>query len=471
MSIKRNPVSEPRWVKNEYATVCNLDLFSSERWGKTVKWNLLQEQAKKINNIVNVIDDAIYGTKLFNIYIDLLEANLYIYDDLFYFLVGERITCEPFEKFVHIVRSIQHRLRFWNMDCQKDIDCIFNLFSGAYDCFYETLSQPRLWELRDELSKEEYCFQPPSPLTSKFNITSSYIYGAYKVENRGVEGLVKHVVLILNYLSNFHELFSQIRLPLLTEDFSDLLEQFRQSERGKDYVNAWEQDLGGTRDSLISKMEKDRNLSPWVNKYIHLRKNEDVLTQLFYDEKTGEIINEEEAYNTDNCINLLTVAAILREYDERRNSPNIKLNEKTGFGIIDEVEASLHPEMQRIIYESYIKMHPEKKAQQYVPASNLPKKTRRIKLFREFIKDSSQTDIILEKLHRLIGNKTNTDALKIITRAMWIEWIERPTATSIKNEFPTIVCSSQMISKCLNEEKPTHPSNAIEKIRLDYERA
>lgn len=93
------------------------------------------------------------------------------------------------------------------------------------------------------------------------------------------------------------------------------------------------------------------------------------------------------------------------------------------------------------------------------------------KFFREFIVDAERTNEIIEKLHRLIGNKTNTDALKIITRAMWIGWIERPTATSIKNEFPTIVCSCQMISKCLNEVKPTHPNNAIEKIRQDYERA
>ena len=137
---------------------------------------------------------------------------------------------------------------------------------------------------------------------------------------------------------------------------------------------------------------------------------------------------------------------------------NVTMGEAKDFVIVDEIEASLHPELQKRIYDSYIKSHHKKRF-------------RPIKTFSEFIIDAERTNEIHGKLHRLIGNKTNTDALKIITRAMWIGWIERPTATSIKNEFPTIVCSCQMISKCLNEVKPTHPNNAIEKIRQDYERA
>ena len=97
------------------------------------------------------------------------------------------------------------------------------------------------------------------------------------------------------------------------------------------------------------------------------------------------------------------------------------------------------------------------------------KKTKPIKSFSDFIIDAERTDEIMGKLHRLIGNKTNTDALRIITRAMWIEWIERPTAPSIKNEFPTITCSSTIISRCLNEAEPILPKNAIEIIRQKFE--
>ena len=43
-------------------------------------------------------------------------------------------------------------------------------------------------------------------------------------------------------------------------------------------------------------------------------------TYLFYDDN-GFIKNEEEFYNTNNWIRLLTIAAVLQEYDEHNNEP------------------------------------------------------------------------------------------------------------------------------------------------------
>lgn len=104
------------------------------------------------------------------------------------------------------------------------------------------------------------------------------------------------------------------------------------------------------------------------------------------------------------------------------------------------------------------------------------KKNKKIKTFREFIKDSRRTEEIIEKLHRLIGKKTNSDAIRIITRAWWIGWLDKkPTATSIRTEFPTITCSDSQISDILGEEKPTKNGKVdeekIERIRKKYEDA
>lgn len=97
--------------------------------------------------------------------------------------------------------------------------------------------------------------------------------------------------------------------------------------------------------------------------------------------------------------------------------------------------------------------------------------------FREYIKDTKRTEEIIEKLHRLVDKKIiDSDALKIITRAMWIGWLTedpKPTPTSIKAEFPTITCSDQHIYNCLKEDKPTKNGKVdeeeIEKIRQEYE--
>jgi len=106
---------------------------------------------------------------------------------------------------------------------------------------------------------------------------------------------------------------------------------------------------------------------------------------------------------------------------------------------------------------------------------------RPIKKFQEFInpKEAWRTEVIIQKLHRLIGNMTNTQALRIITKAVWIGWIgdtsEKgkpilPTATSILNEFPTITCSAQQISKILKEPRPTK-NEEIELIRNEFDAA
>ncbi len=85
------------------------------------------------------------------------------------------------------------------------------------------------------------------------------------------------------------------------------------------------------------------------------------------------------------------------------------------------------------------------------------KRYRKIKSFREFIKDAERTEEIMEKLHRLIGNKTDTEALRDIKMVMDLDLLNRPTATSIRNEFPTITCSDTIVSNVLKEPKPTHP--------------
>ena len=108
--------------------------------------------------------------------------------------------------------------------------------------------------------------------------------------------------------------------------------------------------------------------------------------------------------------------------------------------------------------------------QEQTPTTSNGVKHKKIKTFLEFIKDTARTEEIIEKLHHLVGNQTDSDALKVIAKAMWIDWIHRPTATSIKLEFPTVTCSATIISRCLNEPKPTLPS-MIKEIREEFEQA
>ena len=100
--------------------------------------------------------------------------------------------------------------------------------------------------------------------------------------------------------------------------FSKLLEMFRQSEKAQtDYIEPWRHDFGGTRDSLIAKMEKDTELGPWVHRYDHLALDNHVPFWLLSGTKNFNGSVDKEAYlNTDNWLSILTIAAVLQEYDE-----------------------------------------------------------------------------------------------------------------------------------------------------------
>ncbi len=97
--------------------------------------------------------------------------------------------------------------------------------------------------------------------------------------------------------------------------------------------------------------------------------------------------------------------------------------------------------------------------------------------FREYVKDSARTDEIIAKLHCLIGNKKNTEAIKVINKAMWIDWIFLPTAPSIKEEFDSITCDVSYVNRILDPNKPQKNSKEglivdeelLDKIREEFE--
>ena len=53
---------------------------------------------------------------------------------------------------------------------------------------------------------------------------------------------------------------------------------------------------------------------------------------------------------------------------------------------------------------------------------------------------------------------------------MWIDLLDRPTASSIKKEFPSVQCSDTYISRCLNDPKPTLQKE-LDKIKEEFEKA
>ena len=437
MGIKRNQIPKPMWYGDDFADASTYDLFSEDRWGIRVEWDILLEQAKKIDAIVLLIGKHSYPSRLFLSYIDILEANLSIYSDLFYYLIGEHMGASPnphdfFQK--GQAGRIYQRLFFWNLDCCDLMAQIQLELTQVQTHFVECLKQEGLKDLSSRVAKKWYWgFHLDKTANEPYAIiwfkdrAHNYAIEAYR-EDISIEPLVKQIVNILNILTNAIYFFN-LSSELPKNCFPKLLEKFRNSEQGQNLIKAWLYDLDGPRDRLIANMEKTPEFSSWVHRYLHIRKDGEVIEQLFYDEVTGFMLDDKEYYKTENWISILKIATLLREYDER----------KSGMGGDERTVTK-------------------------------PKKTKRIKGFREFVKDAERTEEIIEKLHRLIGNKTNTNALKIIAEAMWLDLLDRPTSTSIYNEFPTITCSETIISKRLNEPKQSVPKE-LDKIKKKFSEA
>ena len=132
MGIKRNKAAEPQWNFMDYAVRSKEHLFSDGRWGEKVNWDIILKQVEKTQQASQMIDINIYPSSLFFTAIDLLEANLLMVDDLFYYLTGIRMTETKI-----FFEEVRHRLGFWNMDSYKirfspEIIQVFNIFTTKF---------------------------------------------------------------------------------------------------------------------------------------------------------------------------------------------------------------------------------------------------------------------------------------------------------------------------------------------------
>ena len=318
MGIKRNEVAEPQWTKWDYAVSSKEDLFSPERWGNTVEWDIILNQVEKTRKASQMIDIKIYPSSLFFTAIDLLEANLLMVDDLFYYLIGVRIPRKKQEW-----EEAKKRLVFWNMDCYEVLKKIRRGLLQIKENMTLCLKQKPIWDISLKVGKIRKITAHtlgPSPVIPPLDdewYAYEYAHKYFEVTEIDQEALATQIKRIQDMLQDYAVAFLYIYNEF--PDFFHLLALFCQSEKAQsEYIEPWRHDFEGTRDNLIAKMEKDPKLGPWVHRYDHLSRKKSVHFQLFYDEKhLMEPINKEECYNTDNWLSILTIAAVLQEYDEQ----------------------------------------------------------------------------------------------------------------------------------------------------------
>jgi hypothetical protein len=326
MGIKRNEVAEPQWKSGNNCLEKDNDLFSFSHWKNTINWNLLLEQVKKTETVCQLIDAYLYPSRLFSAYIDILEANLYILDDLFYYQTGIRVGNNL--KFSPSELDFE-KLKFWNIDCYQKIKMVregidrivIHLMNLSKQIHSLDIPHLVIKKISAVLFFNNSTNPPASDSYDMINQSSySYAYDAYREPITDEKALQGQFFEILNFLENYRNIFFDFTdLHVGDSHFEILLSSFRQSEKGQNFIKPWKRDFMGSRDSLIVKLEKDPDLGQWVNRYTHRREDKSIIEHLFCDDN-GFAKNEEEAYNTDNWIRILTIAAVLQEYDEQEDA-------------------------------------------------------------------------------------------------------------------------------------------------------
>lgn len=318
MGIKRNEVADPEWDEGDYAVRSKEDIFSYKRWKLKVKWDIILKQVEKTRQASQMIDISLYPSTVFFAALDLLEANLYMVDDMFYYLTGLRMT-----KTHPKSEEAAQVLGFWNMDSYKELEQIEAEFMQTKDILMECLKYEPIWDISLQVKEKYYWAKPlldDTPIQMSYSLkahANSYARTHYEADDIDQEARSTQIATILDLIDKYCIFLTSIyRNPIR---FPKLLAMFRQSEIAQtDFIEPWRHDFGGTRDRLIAKMEKDPKLAPWVNKYDHLLKHRTVTMQLFYipHRPLAESIDKEACYNTDNWLRILTIAAVLQEYDE-----------------------------------------------------------------------------------------------------------------------------------------------------------
>lgn len=323
MGIKRNEVTEPEWRIDDYAMINKEYLFSDEVWKCSIHWNTMLTQVEKADHACQMIDHYSYPSRMFYAYIDILEANLLILDDVFYYETGIRFGVS--KNSIATFKAI-FDLRFWILDYYEEVKAFCEILERIRSHLMECLSHQSVLEVADKVKKHSlYAYhykktQKPYSFDDLETSAFTYAYHAYRESGKDIDTLSQQIINILRIVENYISIGNCINpIAIHALNFEDLTTAFRHSEKGLNYIKPWRIEYGGTRDSLISRMERDPELGPWVNRYTHCRADKDLIEHLFLDEY-DMIKNKEEVFNTDNWIRLLTIAAVLQEYDEQQNA-------------------------------------------------------------------------------------------------------------------------------------------------------
>ena len=325
------------WVIDYIKSMYPDKVFDLSRWYLKIRWESIEKQANHVDALATYIDEYNMPPLLFDSYINILHAALQILRDLLFANTGFYldINCDT-EQY----RENFKKLRF--LKCPHDKEVISRLnktfeklhklptFDIKVPEAKKTKKAEKTWtdteralhicisgylrsDIRNEFMKEvgtvqdwemKYAF---APFESEERTKCKNIY-------KDVRKYIREFALLFNSLS-----FLEKRLAY---NFHGLIEEFRHDFIRDDLIDVWRNDMNGTREELIRKLEEDKVLRPWVRDYLVVEEGKREFLSIFEKADGSEELDPDKCYNPDNWLKVMTIAAVLQEYDEQHSTPS-----------------------------------------------------------------------------------------------------------------------------------------------------
>ena len=306
MSIERNKAKLP--VRCWFKQLSEYNMFSSE-YKKTrhdsVEWCILLDHAKRMEDSCQHLNASIYPSRLFMAYVDILEANLYVFNDLYYYITGEQLSDNLYSQ-TYIYRPFD----FWDMEYYKEIGQIHERIAGTEAYLMNCLNQGSLQAIYNEVVARTGWYADHKPNFPPQSIHEKRAYGfvrqTYAEPVADENALIVQLVRIQHFLTAFKYIFSSPNFG--PECFPWLLDNFCKSQVCKELIANWSHDLSGSRKDLESAIKESDELSRWWPKV------KNCPPHAIYG--ALDFVSEDERHNTENWVQILKIYALLAEYDE-----------------------------------------------------------------------------------------------------------------------------------------------------------
>ena len=316
------------WILDQIKSRHPNAIFVQERWNQKIDWEGIEKQAKHIEILSAYLEENKLPPLLYKTYLDLLHTNLQILRDIFFVNTGFYLDIKEGGELKE--KEDFKKLRFWTL---RDIEAttrLRELFEGFLRCkclrgFLD--DEDNYWneveeKLRGAYSEEEITrvIGQETFRNSKF---WSMTYALAPYENReGVSPLntefQKSTVSL--YISSFFQLFFELSVIYQTEEqnLPELVEELIHSEYGEYRMKGWRKDMNVSKDEFITKLESVPELKPWVRGVVAVLEEKQHIRSLFSEDGNPHEINIAKCSNIDNWINVVVIAALLKEYDEEQ---------------------------------------------------------------------------------------------------------------------------------------------------------